>query len=106
MMLVARPRPALGDWATHASGWSFPSGHATTGAMTAGLLIAALLLRGPRLPRLAAILIGLWGAAVGLTRVHLGVHWFSDVLGGWLFATAWLALAACAYLRLTRDTAR
>ncbi|WP_330295243.1 phosphatase PAP2 family protein [Streptomyces sp. NBC_00503] len=105
MTLVARPRPALGDWATHASGWSFPSGHATTGAMTAGLLIAALLLRGPRLPRLAAVLIGLWGAAVGLTRVHLGVHWFSDVLGGWLFATAWLALAACAYLRLTRDGA-
>lgn len=106
MRLIARPRPPLGDWATHASGWSFPSGHATTGAMTAGLLIAALALRGPRLPRLATVLVCLWGAAVGLTRVHLGVHWFSDVLGGWLFATAWLALAACAYLWRTRDTVR
>lgn len=106
MTLVARPRPPLAGWATHASGWSFPSGHATTGAMTAGLVIAALFLRGSRVPRLAAILIGIWGAAVGLTRVYLGVHWFSDVMGGWLFATVWLALAACAYLWRTRDTVR
>nr|WSX48510.1 phosphatase PAP2 family protein [Streptomyces sp. NBC_00974] len=105
-VLIARPRPPLGDWATHASGWSFPSGHATTGAMTAGLLIAALLLGGPRVPRPAVVLIGVWGAAVGLTRVHLGVHWFSDVVGGWLFATAWLALSACAYLWGTRETVR
>lgn len=69
--------------------------------MTAGLLIAALLLRDARPPRTAVVLIALWGAAVGLTRVYLGVHWFSDVIGGWLFATAWLALLACAYLRRT-----
>ncbi|MFI9064295.1 hypothetical protein ACIGQE_20870 [Streptomyces sp. NPDC053429] len=29
---------------------------------------------------------------MGLTRVYLGVPWFSDVVGGWLFAAAWLAL--------------
>ncbi|MEV0786198.1 phosphatase PAP2 family protein [Streptomyces sp. NPDC050423] len=106
MTLVARPRPPLADWATQASGWSFPSGHATTGAMTAGLLIAALFLRGPRIPRPAAVLIGVWGAAVGLTRVYLGVHWFSDVISGWLFAAAWLAPAACAYLLCRRGTVR
>ncbi|MDX2621049.1 phosphatase PAP2 family protein [Streptomyces sp. NPDC052071] len=106
MRLVARPRPPFADWATHASGWSFPSGHATTGAMTAGLLIGALFLRGAPVPRLVAVLIGVWGAAVGLTRVYLGVHWFSDVVGGWLFATAWLALAAGAYLRGTRGAVR
>ncbi|MEU1229531.1 phosphatase PAP2 family protein [Streptomyces sp. NPDC005828] len=98
MMLVARPRPPLGDWATHASGWSFPSGHATTAAMTAGLVMAALHLRGTRVSRVAVVVIGLWGAAVGLTRVYLGVHWFSDVIGGWLFAATWLSLSACAYL--------
>lgn len=103
MTLIARPRPPTGDWAAHASGWSFPSGHTTTGAMTAGLLVAALLLRGGgRTPaRTTAVLIGLWGAAVGLTRVYLGVHWFTDVIGGWLFATAWLSLLAFAYLRRT-----
>ncbi|MEV0915687.1 phosphatase PAP2 family protein [Streptomyces sp. NPDC049967] len=106
MTLVARPRPPLADWATHASGWSFPSGHATTSALTAGLLVAALFLRGPRVPRLAAVLIGIWGAAVGLTRVYLGVHWFSDVIGGWLFAIAWLALTASCYLMATRGASR
>ncbi|MFD9335010.1 phosphatase PAP2 family protein [Streptomyces sp. NPDC060028] len=103
MTLVARPRPAIGDWAAHASGWSFPSGHTTTAAMTAGLLAAALFLRIPRGPRTGLVLIGLWGAAVGLTRVYLGVHWFSDVIGGWLFATAWLSLLARAYLWRTRE---
>lgn len=104
MTLIARPRPPVEDWAAHASGWSFPSGHATTGAMTAGLLVAALLLRGDRTPpRTAAVLLGAWGAAVGLTRVYLGVHWFTDVIGGWLFATAWISLLACAYLWRTGE---
>ncbi|MFI6148748.1 phosphatase PAP2 family protein [Streptomyces sp. NPDC051109] len=103
MMLIARPRPAVADWATQASGWSFPSGHTSTGAMTAGLLIAALFLRGSRVPRAAAAAIAVWGATVGLTRVYLGVHWFTDVLGGWLFATAWLSLLAFAYLSRTGD---
>ncbi|MEU5825934.1 phosphatase PAP2 family protein [Streptomyces sp. NPDC047803] len=106
MTLVARPRPPRADWATHASGWSFPSGHASTSAMTAGLLIAALYVRGPRVPPVAAVLIGMWGMAVGLSRVYLGVHWLSDVIGAWLFATAWLALSACAYLLGSRRAAR
>ncbi|MGW7102776.1 phosphatase PAP2 family protein [Streptomyces sp. NPDC054883] len=104
MTLIARARPPVEDWAAHSSGWSFPSGHATTAAMTAGLLVAALLLRGDRTPpRTLVVLIGLWGAVVGLTRVYLGVHWFTDVIGGWFFATAWLSLLACAYLRRTGD---
>ncbi|MET7642954.1 phosphatase PAP2 family protein [Streptomyces sp. NPDC005426] len=106
MTLVARRRPPFADWATHATGWSFPSGHATTGAMTAGLLTAALYLRCLRIPPVAAVLIGMWGAAVGLSRVYLGVHWFSDVIGGWLFAAAWLALTACVYLLAGRGTVR
>ncbi|MEU2834378.1 phosphatase PAP2 family protein [Streptomyces lavendulae] len=104
MTLIARARPPVEDWAAHASGWSFPSGHTTTAAMTAGLLVAALLLRADRPPSGTAVaLILLWGAAVGLTRVYLGVHWFTDVIGGWLFATAWLSLLACVYLRRTDD---
>ncbi|MFK0044599.1 phosphatase PAP2 family protein [Streptomyces sp. NPDC090741] len=103
MTVIARPRPAVGDWAAHASGWSFPSGHTTTAAMTAGLLVAALFLRGSPVPRTALVLIGAWGAAVGLTRAYLGVHWFTDVIGGWLFATAWLSFLAFVYLWRTGD---
>ncbi|MFH7595223.1 phosphatase PAP2 family protein [Streptomyces racemochromogenes] len=99
MSVVARPRPPVGDWAAHASGWSFPSGHTTTAAMTAGLAIAALSLGGRRVSRLAICVIGLWGAAVGLSRVYLGVHWFTDVLAGWLLAAGWVCLVVRTYLR-------
>ncbi|MEU0435556.1 phosphatase PAP2 family protein [Streptomyces sp. NPDC006290] len=92
MSLVARPRPPMADWATHASGWSFPSGHTTTSAVTAGLLVLAVLTRAPRCKRTLVLLIGGWAVLVGLSRVYLGVHWFSDVVGGWLFAICWLSL--------------
>ncbi|MFD1663652.1 phosphatase PAP2 family protein [Streptomyces caeni] len=100
MTLAARPRPARRDWITHASGWSFPSGHTTTAAITAGLLALAVLARAPRgRAQLVAAALG-WGALVGLTRVYLGVHWFSDVLGGWLFALCWLGVCTYAAARL------
>ncbi|MFG2666724.1 phosphatase PAP2 family protein [Streptomyces sp. NPDC048387] len=99
MSVVARPRPPVGDWVAHASGWSFPSGHSTTAAMTAALAIAALSFGSRRGSRLAVAVIGLWGVAVGLTRVYLGVHWFTDVLGGWLFAVGWVCLVVWAYAR-------
>ncbi|MFI0966281.1 phosphatase PAP2 family protein [Streptomyces sp. NPDC021080] len=92
MSLVARPRPPVANWATHASGWSFPSGHTTTSAVTAGLLIFAVLARAPQSRRVLVLLIGAWAVLVGLSRVYLGVHWFSDVVGGWLFAVCWLSL--------------
>ncbi|MFJ1697101.1 phosphatase PAP2 family protein [Streptomyces sp. NPDC088252] len=98
MRLIARPRPPLGDWATHASGFAFPSGHATTSALMAGLLLTAIGVRahGRRVPRplraAVAVLVVCWAAAVGLSRVLLGVHWATDVLAGWLFAAVWVGL--------------
>jgi undecaprenyl-diphosphatase len=104
MSLVARPRPTAQNWATHASGLSFPSGHTTTSAITAGLLALTILSRAPQ-GRNGYLAVALaWGFAVGLSRVYLGVHWFSDVLGGWLLAVGWLSLCTYAATRLLRHT--
>ncbi|MFM9760856.1 phosphatase PAP2 family protein [Streptomyces scabiei] len=99
MEAVQRPRPAHADWATSAGGWAFPSGHTTTAALTAGVLIVAVSLRAPRGATSLRVVIGCWGVLVGLSRVYLGVHWFTDVIGGWLFATGWLGVCLYAATR-------
>ncbi|MFF1422828.1 phosphatase PAP2 family protein [Streptomyces sp. NPDC058280] len=92
---IGRPRPAMADWATHASGFAYPSGHATTSALVAGLLVWALARRSrTAATRALCALIVCWAVAVGLSRIYLGVHWVSDVLGGWLYAATLLGLGA------------
>jgi undecaprenyl-diphosphatase len=59
--------------------------------MAATLLAWGLLRTWPGTAgRVAAALCGLAAVAIGCTRVYLGVHWPSDVAGGWLFAACWL----------------
>ncbi|MFJ5228549.1 phosphatase PAP2 family protein [Kitasatospora sp. NPDC088391] len=104
---VARARPALPDPVAHAPGFSFPSGHAMTAATCcAVLLLVSAPVLGPRVRRAAwaAALVSVLG--VGFTRVALGVHWVSDVLGGWLLGTALVAATAWAFRGWRRDTGR
>ncbi|MCX4775982.1 phosphatase PAP2 family protein [Streptomyces sp. NBC_01264] len=96
---LARVRPPAADWATHASGFAFPSGHSATSALVAGLLALSLCRRtGPAAHRRIRVLLGCWAVGVALSRVCLGVHWPTDILGGWLYALIWLS-AAAAWLR-------
>lgn len=79
--LIARPRPALPDPVAHASGFSFPSGHTTgTAVLCVALLMVALPTCGRRTPWI--VLGGAVIVAVAASRVLLGVHYPSDVLGG------------------------
>lgn len=94
MELLARPRPPAADWASYASGYAFPSGHATTSALAAGILAWGIARRArPSVARTWCVVLALWAAGVGLTRVYLSVHWPGDVLAGWLLAATLLALA-------------
>jgi len=92
--LFARARPDLVFRLVEVSHPSFPSGHAT-GAMILYPLLGLFLARGRS--------IGIWAGVamailVGLTRVLLGVHWASDVVGGWLLGGA-VALTAAHFAR-------
>jgi len=94
MTSVGRPRPAHEFWLTGAGGQSFPSGHTTTATLGYGLL-GYLLWRlcRKRWQRLVLVGTGLvLATAVGASRAYLGVHWVSDVVGGWSLGLFWLAL--------------
>ncbi|MFC4031990.1 phosphatase PAP2 family protein [Streptomyces polygonati] len=93
MTAAHRARPPVADWAVHVSGSAFPSGHTASSAMAAGLLGWGLLRALPGRAGKALTAVGVTVAvAVGCSRVYLGVHWPTDVLGGWLLAGCWLGL--------------
>ncbi len=100
--IFARARPEIVPHLDTFSNLSFPSGHATNA--TAILLLCALLLPGRnRGLWLTVALIG--AAAVGLSRLLLGVHWPSDVVAGWLWG-AGFALTGYATAKRLGDAQR
>jgi undecaprenyl-diphosphatase len=86
---IARARPDLEAHLVVVKTSSFPSGHAAS-SMIFYLTIALALTAVGRLRRTAAAGAILLSLLIGISRVMLGVHWPSDVVGGWSFGLLWV----------------
>ena len=99
---IARPRPDLDPHLVVVRTSSFPSGHATS-SMIFYLTMALALTAGTRWHRIAAAGAILLSLLIGASRVMLGVHWPSDVVGGWAFGLLWVFLTLRLAGRLIED---
>jgi membrane-associated phospholipid phosphatase len=100
-LLIERPRPSanLVDVMIKETNFSYPSSHAYFSILFLGIIIYLLnkyLTNGP-LKLALSLFLGFLILVVGLTRVYLGVHWYSDMLAGFLFGGFFLSLLIMGY---------
>jgi len=96
----ARPSANIVHVVQEVSGYSFPSGHVVFYTAFFGFLIflAYTLLKERVVWRSVTLFVlGFFVATVGISRIYLGAHWFSDVLGAYLLGSLWLALSVYVY---------
>lgn len=91
---IRRPRPIYADALLAQGSWSFPSGHAMGALVGYGMLAYVLLIlwkesRPTRAAIVAAAALVI--LSIGVSRLYLGVHYFSDVIGGYAAGMLWLA---------------
>ena len=103
--LVGRLRPVVAHPVAHGNGDSFPSGHALGSIICYGALFLVFLpaTRGIWRRVFSAVIVTLI-AAIGVSRLLLGVHYLSDVLGAWALGITWLGVTAFA-VELSRKAA-
>ncbi len=96
-ILLQLPRPI--EVYRGVSLYGFPSGHTTMAVVIYGFLALLLSRRRPVFVR-GALFLGAFiiSGLIATSRLYLGVHWLSDVLGGFLLGSAWVALLGLFYL--------
>lgn len=89
--IIQRDRP-LEDFLITESGYSFPSGHSMVSMAYYGLIIYFIYkkIKDKRVRNVLMILIGLLILEIGFSRIYLGVHFASDVIGGFLISIIYL----------------
>ena len=96
-LVFERPRPKL-DYAAVLPDYSFPSGHSMNGVVFyvgLGLIIWSVF--GRRVGLLATIVGAILALGIGISRIYLGYHYFTDVVGGFLAGIAWLLIVGAAF---------
>jgi membrane-associated phospholipid phosphatase len=108
--IIDRDRPPLADAVPpYDYSPSFPSGHTLNAIVIAGVIAYLLILRQRSASTrvLTITVASLFALTIGLSRVFLGHHWFTDVLAGWTLGGAWLAIIITAHrLYLTSRQSR
>jgi membrane-associated phospholipid phosphatase len=92
--VYARPRPIFADPILSAGGFSFPSGHSMGTFILAGMAAyLGVLHTNGRLRHAAIVALALaWAVTMGYSRMYLGVHYLTDVVGGYAAGSCWLAV--------------
>ena len=104
-LIFDRPRPMWDDPIAVTGGWSYPSGHAAGAGYFAAVAIVTTMALLPR-GWLRRTLTALWiviGAVIGLDRVLLGLHYPSDVVGGWALGVVIVMAGWALLLRLAPE---
>jgi membrane-associated phospholipid phosphatase len=101
---VGRTRPVLADPIATASGKSFPSGHTQAAIVGYGILVLVFLPAVARRWRPVVVtLAGVMVVLIGFSRVALGVHYVSDVVGAVIIGSAWLLAMTAAFSAWRQD---
>jgi len=96
-VIFERPRPKL-DYATVLPDYSFPSGHSMNGVVFyVSLALIAWSIFGRRVGVPAVVAAAILALGIGISRIYLGYHYFTDVVGGFLAGIAWLLIVLAAF---------
>jgi membrane-associated phospholipid phosphatase len=102
--VLGRARPPLAQAVAAADGYGFPSGHAAAAAAVCGAAawLCTIRMRSWRGRIAVWTAAAMVAALVGISRVYLGVHWMTDVIGGWAFGIMWLAVVVSGWTAFGR----